>query len=301
MARDKRGVVLVLALIVTLILSTLLVSFYIQNINENSLARRSVNSLKAFWLAEAGIAQARKIRSSIPLNRDGSLFDSNHTYSARVNRIGSTNYYTITSEGISNGVSRIIEATVEVDIVSGTSSANFQHAIETTADQIITKGANVHINPSDWNDPNGPRVDSDFSFAQLFGISKEEMRSQANNLYTSSSFNPNNVSGITWVDVDSGTTLNITGSSSGEGILVINGNVKFAGTFQFEGIIYVIGKLTATGTFDQFGSLLVESTLEIDPVLSGAAQINYDEIAISSALSVLPGIVTGNTIVSWKE
>jgi len=192
-------------------------------------------------------------------------------------------------------VSRTITATVEVQYLS---SSNFQHAIETTSDQIIQRGARVHINPSDPNDPNGPLVNSDFSFSQLFGISKEEMRSIADHVYSSSTLDTGNINNITWIDVASGTTLNITGTASGTGILIINGDVKFAGTFQFHGIIYVIGKLTATGTFDQYGSLLVESTAEFDPILAGATTINYDETSITDALS---GMASDNAVVSWVE
>ncbi len=298
MAKKHRGVVLVLALIVLLVLSILSVSFFIQNINEGSLAKRSVDSMRAFWLAEAGVAQA--IKSNIPSSVSGYVLDTGHTYNAQVSRVGATDYYTVTSIGTVNlpsggSVSRTITATVEVQYLS---SSNFQHAIETTSDQIIQRGARVHINPSDPNDPNGPLVNSDFSFSQLFGISKEEMRSIADHVYSSSTLDTGNINNITWIDVASGTTLNITGTASGTGILIINGDVKFAGTFQFHGIIYVIGKLTATGTFDQYGSLLVESTAEFDPILAGATTINYDETSITDALS---GMASDNAVVSWVE
>jgi len=298
MVKNNKGIVLVLALIVTLVLSILSVSFYMQNINESKLARRSIDSMRAFWLAEAGIAQATK--NNTPSNASGYVADTNHTYNAFVTPVSGTNYYTVASTGTvtlpsGESLSRTITVTVEVQYLP---ASNFQRAIETTADAIITRGANVHIIPSDPEDPNGPRVNSDFSFSQLFGMSKEEMRAIADHLYTSSNFDPNNVNGITWVDVDSGSTLNVTGESTGSGILIVNGDVKFAGTVLFEGIIYVIGKLTATGTFDQYGSLLVESTLELDPVISGAATINYDADAITEALS---GMISGNAPVSWTE
>lgn len=298
MAKKNRGVVLILALLVTLVLSTIMVSFYIQNINENKLARGSVDSMRAFWLAEAGVAQS--IKTNVPAAISGFLLDSNHFYNVTVTPISGTNYYTVNSTGTVNlpsgeTVIRTITATVEVQFLP---ASNFQHAIETTADQIIQRGANVHINPSDPNDPHGPKVDSDFSFSQLFGMSKEEMRSMADHLYTSSSLDTGNINNITWIDVDSGTTLNIAGNTIGTGILVINGNAKLTGTMQFSGIIYVIGKFTSTGTFDQFGSLLAESTPELDPELRGAATINYDETSISNAAS---NIVIGNSVVSWKE
>lgn len=298
MAKNNRGVVLILALLVTLVLSIVSVSFYTQNINENKLARRSVDSMRAFWLAEAGIAKS--VTTNIPAAVNGFLSDSNHSYSVSVTPVSGTNYYTVNSTGTVNlpsgeSVSRTITTTVEVQYLAAT---NFQHAIETTADQIIQRGANVHINPSDPNDPHGPKVDSDFSFSQLFGMSKEEMRAMADHLYTSSNLDTGNINNITWIDVNSGSTLNIAGNTSGTGILVINGNAKLTGTMQFSGIIYIIGKFTSTGTFDQYGSLLAESTPELDPELRGAATVNYDEAAIANAAS---NIVTGNTVVSWKE
>jgi len=72
-----KGFVFIFSLLVTLILSLLLTSFYVQNINEGNLAKRSADSTRAFWLAEAGAANAYV---NFPGGASGALGGANYTY-----------------------------------------------------------------------------------------------------------------------------------------------------------------------------------------------------------------------------
>lgn len=287
---NKRGIVLIFSLLVMLVLATLLASFYFKSISENQLARRFMNSNRAFWLAEAGIA---KVRSEQGLSSaSGYIDNANYTYNAIVNHLTGI-YYTVVSTGTvaepsGQNISRTVSVTIKTGLVDVT---KFQYGIETTTD-LIVKGS-VDINPDDsWKE------DATLDFADLFGISKADMEANANHLYTPSNFGPP-VDGITWVDVPTGETLNVAGNLSGSGILVVNGDAHFSGTVDFYGIIYIIGELTMSGSVTINGSILAESSATVDTTLSGNVTINYSPSDIAQSLT--PVQFLNKEIVSWHE
>lgn len=280
---------LIFSLLVTLIFSLLLTSFYVQNINENNLARRFADSVRAFWLAEAGAANAYV---NFPGGASGALGGANYTYDAVVTPI-SGNYYTITSIGSVNraggtAITRVITASLKT---GSTDPAKFQYGIETTTELEI-KGS-VDINPNDSS-----KEFSTLDFSDLFGISKAQMQAGATHSYTADNFGAP-VTGITWVEVPSGETLNVSGDLSGSGVLVINGNAKFSGTVVFDGIIYVIGTLTMTGNVTTTGSILAESSTTVDTTITGNVTINYNTSEITTALGSVASL--NKQIVSWKS
>lgn len=284
-----KGFVLVFALLVTLILSLLLTSFYMQNINEGNLAKRFADSARAFWLAEAGLADAY---ANFPGSVSGSLGGSNYTYDAVVTPI-SGNYYTITSTGRVNRadgtvITRVITSSVKT---GSTDPAKFKYGIETTTELEI-KGS-VDINPS-----GSSKEFSTLDFSDIFGVTKAQMQAGATHSYTAATFAAP-VDGITWVDVPSGDTLNVSGNLSGSGVLVINGNAQFSGTVVFDGIIYIIGTLTMTGNVVTTGSVLAESSTTVDTTVTGNVTINYDVGEIATALGSVAAL--NKQIVSWKS
>jgi len=290
----RKGFVLVFSLLVTLIFSLLLTSFYTQNISENNLARRFADSTRAFWLAEAGIARAYAVSfpsgSSGPLGTPPSGYT--YEYDADINSV-SGNYYEIVSTGRvlrSDGVQieRTVTAYVRVGPIDPT---KFKYGIETTTD-LVTKGS-VSINPS-----NSFKEFSTLDFFDLFGVTKDQVRAGATHSYTPATFGAP-VDRITWVQVPSGDTLTIAGDLTGSGILVINGNTHFSGTVVFDGIIYVIGTLTMTGTVTTNGSVLAESSTTVDTTLKGNVTINYDIDKITAALGHIASL--NKQIVSWKS
>jgi len=286
----RKGAVMVLGLMVVLVLAALSASFYFRTISENNLARRNAESIRAFWLAEAGVAAA--IDNLPSLNTSGSIGGANHSYSAQATVVSGNLYNIISTGSVNLGSLGTITKTVNVNVETGTANPNnFPYAIETTTDLVI-KGS-VEINPSDKQ-----KEYSTLDFTALFGYSKSFIRSNATHLYTPANFG-DPVSGITWVDVPTGSSLNIAGNLVGSGILVISGDVQISGTVQFDGIIYVIGKLTMTGDVNTSGSVLAESSTTVDTTIKGNVTLNWDYDNINSALDNVR--MLSRHIVSWKE
>ncbi|MCX5709242.1 MAG: hypothetical protein NT088_00700 [Candidatus Omnitrophica bacterium] len=292
MVKNKKGIVLIFSLLATLGLSVLLVALYLSGISENQQAKLYANSTRAFWLAEAGIAT---VKANTGLNSaSGTLGDANCSYDvpAPVTVPGSTNYWVITSTGTVNlpngtSVNRTLSATVKT---GSADPLKFPYAIDTTTDLVI-KG-NVTVNGT------AKEEDNTINFDNMFGVSKAVMKTGASHLYTDTNFNTP-IDGITWVDVASGNTLNISGNLGGSGILVINGNSHFSGTVDFNGIIYVIGALTMTGTVTTNGSVVAESSATADTTLKGTVNINFDFEQIQGALTNVQFL--SKQIVAWRE
>ncbi|TRZ96161.1 hypothetical protein D4R78_01530 [bacterium] len=288
---NKKGVILVFTLMVLLILAILMVSFFLKSISEARLANRFVNSTRAFWLAEAGIAEAK---NRIPvLSSSGYIGEANYTFNAQSQLITS-GYYSILSTGtvtLPNGevISRQLNAIVKTGQAD---PAKFKYAIETTTTLVI-KGRSVDINPD-----NSYKQNSALDFTDLFGYTKTDVKNNATHLYTPSSFT-SPVDGITWVEVPSGQTFTLSGNLAGGGVLVVSGNTHLSGTVDFNGIIYVIGELTITGSVVINGSVLAESSADVDTELKGNVTLNYNIPQITDALTNLGALE--KDIVSWNE
>lgn len=292
---NNRSVVLVYSLLVTTVLSILLGSLFLGSINENLQANQYVNSLRAFWLAEAGIAT---VKANPGLNAAGpeALGGSNYTFSvASPQAVPGTNntYWIISSTGtVSLPGGSPVEKTLTTTIkTAGLDSSKFPYAIDTTA-ELEVKGNAVTI------DGTFKEEDNTINFNNMFGVSKTTMKADATHLYTDSNFSAP-VDGITWVDVSSGNTLDIAGNLTGSGVLVINGNARISGTVNFSGIIYVIGTLTMTGNVTTDGSIVAESSAEADTTLTGHVTVNFDLPAIESALANVQFL--NKQIVAWQE
>lgn len=301
---NKRGIALIFSFLVVLVLSILMSSLFLRSINENNLVRRYVNSVRAFWVAEAGIAQAIKNLPNSPTN--GNLgnysYETTTTYRTTIN---SCDYYDITSTGIvalpSGGD---IRRTVNVVAKRGpVDTVKFQYGIAAANDLCFGGPGSCNRSPEDFLDPDicnehtcWNEFDTTINFTDLFGYQQSEVEQIATH-YTDTTF-PDAVNGIIWVDVPSGSTLMVTGSQAGSGVLIINGDVQFGGAYQFNGIIYVLGTLKALGNFDLYGSIIVASTAGVDRI-DGNPTFHYGQTDISSALQQLSNNFVD--IVSWKE
>jgi Tfp pilus assembly protein PilX len=297
--RNKRGIAFVFAFVMILVLLVLSSSFYLRNITDAGLIRRFTESTRAFWLAEAGIAEGLRHLSSA--SNSGSLDSTdgcprgyNCLYTSTQSQVsaGSKYYYV-------NATGRVLTAagqnfTREISVVANTDNINasrFRYAIETTSNLTIKGGVGIH--PS-----NSSKTLSTLVFADLFEYSKAEVKSYANHLYSNSNFTAP-VDNITWVDVAPGSTLVIAGNLAGSGLLVISGDTRISGTVDFSGIIYVIGNLTMTGTVETQGSVLAESSTTVDTELKGTVDIFYNSTAINMSLQNLNFI--SPEVVSWQE
>jgi hypothetical protein len=91
------------------------------------------------------------------------------------------------------------------------------------------------------------------------------------------------------IDADSG-EVDLQGDH-GQGILVvINGNIKISGRFQFKGVILVEGSLDITGTVDIEGAVVAFNTITVgnnandaQDLATGTLNITYDPCAINRA------------------
>jgi len=290
---NKRGVIIIFALLSTLVLSTFFGALYVNSMGEKQQSDRQINSMRAFWLAEAGLAT---VKANPGLNSaSGTLGGTSYAYNVPTPQAiaGTGNvYWLVTSTGtvtLPNGSS--ISRTLEATIKTGTADATkFPHAVDTTTDLVI-KGS-VEINGTTQEN------DNTINFDNMFGISKATMQAGATHLYTDSNFTAP-VDGITWVDVASGNELTISGTLSGSGILVVNGNVHISGTVNFDGIIYVVGTLTMTGTVTATGSIVAESSATADTTVKGNVTITHDTTQVAAALTNVQ--LLSKQLVAWQE
>ncbi len=303
---NKHGIALVFAFLVSLVLFILLGSFFIKSINENNLVKRYINSTHAFWAAEAGVAQAK---INLPNSTQGTVGGySYQTTSVYRTTINNRDYYDITSTGMVNlpgggQITRTLNAVAETGPID---ESKFIYAID--AANTLCFGGNCSKQPEKYLDPtvcNGHtcwnQLDTAMNFTDLFGCDLSAVKSRAikNNTYYKDTI-PDIISGITWVDVTPGSTLMVTGSGTGTGILIVNGNVHFGGKYLFNGIIYTTGTLDipGAGTFDSYGSILIASTGGVDDI-NGNPTLHWSPSDIRDALKQIALITV--RIVSWKE
>jgi Tfp pilus assembly protein PilX len=297
--KNKRGIAFVFAFVMIMVLLVLSSSFYLRNVSDANLIRRSTESMRAFWLAEAGVAEGLQSLTSSSLS--GSLTSSQgcpagysclYTSTQSPVSAGSTYYQVNASGTVTTAAGQSF--TRVISVVANTNDINaskFPYAIETTSNLTI-KGS-VSINPS-----NSSKTLSILNFANLFEYSKTEVKSFADHLYSNANFTAP-VDNITWVDVIPGSTLTIAGNLVGSGLMVISGDTHISGTVNFTGIIYVIGNLTITGTVDTHGSVLAESSTTVDTTIKGNVDLTYNATAINAALANLNFV--SPEVVSWRE
>jgi len=293
----RKSVALIMTIFIMVTLLILAGSFLSKAINENVLTTRYINSVRAFWLAEAGISEAvRNLPSSVARCIAGDACPGGYTccYAANAALMaGSSTYYQITATGsIATGGATINRTIHSVVRVNPPNPSNFQHAIETTGN-LITKGNAYTIN--------GTRNElAALNFANLFEYSKDNVEAYAASCSTRYVDTiPAAISGVTWIEVSGMSKITIAGNLTGSGILIIEGNIHFAGTVDFDGIVYVVGTLRMSGTPTINGTILAESGVGIDTTISGHVTINYDTTAIANALQRLQFLSPER--ISWRE
>jgi hypothetical protein len=94
---------------------------------------------------------------------------------------------------------------------------------------------------------------------------------------------------IIHIKVPSGDSpFQINANSTGQGILLVEGNLHLNGDFDWAGPIYVKGRFTNNGGTGVFGSVTSEgaeiTTVDDEQVVSGNALITYSSCALSKAI-----------------
>lgn len=285
---NRRGIALIISYMVIGVLAVLGVALVGRSISERYSTQRYVNSTKAFWLAEAGIARAIKDFSDSPLS--GYLEDTNNTYDTQTSLVeGFTDRYRIISTGtVTLSTGGTITRTIQV-IVQEPQPGDIDNAVTSTGDIVV--GGAATINPEGSEAPF-----SVFSFEETFGMSESKLRAQADHFYLDPDNNVLPVDGITWIELSAGDELVISQNSwDGSGILVVNGDLKITGG-SFNGILWVNGGLeVSSGNPDIFGAIFVNCGEE-DTVVLGNAEITHDPDVIEGALSSMSPFV-----LSWSE
>ncbi|MDO8602711.1 MAG: hypothetical protein Q7O04_02550 [Candidatus Omnitrophota bacterium] len=289
---DNKGFVLITAYMVIAVLVIFATSFSSRTIGEKRVADKERDTVQALWLAEAGVDRAIAEFSSTPLS--GTVGDG--AYSTQTTELISTRYLISSTGGVPNTAVNPNNAIRKVSVIvelplNPASSGDITSAITASGDVEVRGGAVV----------NGP-IDEEtvFNFEEVFGISKEAMRSGATHYYSDPANNITPVDHTTWVDINTATEMKVSDSGwTGNGILVVDGDMTITGG-HFSGIIWVIGTLRVSGNPIIDGAIFVESGAEVDTTLTGNPTVSYDSGAISNAFNFIPSTSTPS-IVSWKE
>jgi len=332
---DKRGVALIFTFFVVIVLSILLVGFFLKSVNENRMVIRHINSMQAFWVAEAGIAQAIADLPTqhypSPLTQTLGTPPNKFNYSVTSNWISSRidpitgdtiNIYQLDARGsvTNTDITRDIQTFVSFTppTIGGFNSAiEVKNTLKILGAAIISGGPK----PPYWTDAENhedltfAKDKSSFNFQQRFDIAPEEVKAYARSkghyfedpnpsLPQYAITNPladNMADAIYWVKItDSKKQLQIpkTGWQGNNVILIVEGNCDVEGG-TFSGILWVMGELKIAGNTDINGAVLSEDTTDITSV-TGKPDLYYDPVAISKAGGLMGDLGT-RAIVAWRE
>lgn len=294
MKKNNKGFVLITAYMAVTVLVIFTVAFSARSIGEKIAADKEKDAIQALWLAEAGLDRAIAELPNTPLS--GSL-GTGLVYSTGTAALTSSRYLINSTGGVPglntgdpNNTIRKISAVVEMPL-SPASPGDIT--------SVITANGNVEVKGS--TEVNGDVEENmAFSFEDVFGVSREAMKSGATHYYIDPANNITPVDRVTWVDINSAADMGITETGwSGSGILIVDGDLTITGG-HFSGIIWVIGALRVSGNPIIDGTVFVESGAEFETTLTGNPTVSYDSDAISNAFGFIPS-ASAPYIVSWKE
>jgi len=186
---NKRGVILVACYMVIVVLTIMGVGFISRSVSGKNLAQRYVDSARAFWLSEAGIARAlNQLRSDYYVSGEdlwsGVLIQG--SYSVDVDILGEMRKVTARSTVPATGQIRA-QHVIEAMISSGTPDNFYDHAVYSAGDvdfkgnsyiidgDVLYAGDSYIQNPGNINgvvteDPLASPL-ARFDFEELLGIS----------------------------------------------------------------------------------------------------------------------------------
>ena len=304
---NKRGIALLLGLMVVLILSILFDAFFSRSISEHNLVRRYVSSTQAFWSAEEGAAEA-----IAQLSNEISLGNSSFRYQTTTQNVYSdanSTIYKITSIGraIDTPIDRKIETYVRYSPYQ--TPTDFNYAIEVNGP--LTLHGSYDILPNDQLDEYYCKEEAGISFASRFGFSSEELKNLAisqGHYYEDPASplpnfpEPSEPRQITWIKItDPDDQLKIPSSGWwGSGILVVEGETDIEGG-TFDGILWVIGKLTITGSPTLSGTVISECQVDVTTRIAGNPKLEWNSTKISNVLEDLLDPFADRTPLSWRE
>jgi hypothetical protein len=320
---NKKGAILIFTLMVVMVLGILLIGFFTAVISENRLVRDYVDGIRAFWLAEAGIARAIDY---LPNKLNTTEYIGNYNYTVKVDElspliISGNNttvtyyFYNITSTGYAGSNSRKLNTVVRRKTELNATSNSFPYSLESTVNIDVRGSVDITGDNGCQNctgggcgciEPQCCRENSTLNFPALFGVSKEYLESYAESIgkkYTPGNL-PSEISGLNWVEgnLTIASSNNLRTAENQTAILIVEGNARFSGNINFDGIIYIIGELTITGTVDINGAVLAESKAETETDVRGNVLLNRNGTIIQTALNTaIPANETERTVICWRE
>lgn len=315
---NKRGIVLILVFTVILVLSILGTAIVSKSVSESRISNRYTQSAQAFWLAEAGVAQALT-----QLKNDFNNLNSIAPTLLGQGQYGQYSVDTIVVEGSNRRITahgfvpsaaapraeRKINVLVQNSGGSNPSNPGLiTYAIETSGTLKIT--GSVDIKPS-----GSSHAGSDLTFEQVFGMTLEQVRAIAvsaqasgtGHVYTNPDANQQPVNGITWVDLSGSNKYKISSDWSGSGLLIVdsNGNdiaLDISGAWNFTGVIWVTGRVKISGTPYITGSIFARSSIDTESSLTGNATVEFNSAEVADAFGLLgEGGTGGLEVLSWQE
>lgn len=304
---SKRGIVLLLGLIVIVVLAILGGVFFKRSITDSHDVRRHASSSQAIWNAEQGLSRAvAALPSTAAIVDPGGAFQTNIAVAASdavstTFRITSTGQVTVTGAPIV----RNIEAFIQYFPFQG--SGNFDNAIEVNNNLSISGSVSILPNITYAKDF------ANVSFSDKFKVSTSDMRAFAmsQGTYYEDPGSPlpdfGQLSGpgqVTWVKITDPTQyLQIPKNNwEGKGILIVEGNARIEGSKSpegFEGIVWVTGICDIRGNVDLTGTVISETTADVTQ-LAGTPVLTWNMTAINNALSLL-GPLAQRARLSWRE
>ncbi|MCM8786682.1 MAG: hypothetical protein NC935_01355 [Candidatus Omnitrophica bacterium] len=316
---EKRGFTLIFIIFVVVVLGILSLAMLSRSIWEANVAKKNLDSVKAFWLAEAGISKAIEQLHN----------DFNDTAPINITRLGEGGYNaslevldnqnrTVEARGFIPFYNPTINRLIQVNVrkYQDVPSNFYDNAIYSAGD-IFLKGSSYTVNGNvtyalnitgDTSNINGTisynssiRPLVHFNFDQLKNISI----SQGNYNLTSdnfpSSFWYNETAGIPNVIFLEG-NLVLKGNQQVGGFYVVGGEVvcdaTLAGTVGVEGAIYTLGNFTIKG--GGAGLNIVGGVWAGEKaILDGNAKVFYNSTYMHAIDNL--DVDTDVQITSWKE
>jgi hypothetical protein len=328
---NKRSFALIFSVLIIAALIITGVAFFSRSFSERDLVQTNIHSTRAFWLAEAGIAQAiNSFDPGQPFPQGIGPTTLGAPGVAYPTTVGQTFQATILDESpVGSGIhniqslgtvtlpppgARTIQRRIQVDVLR----PNFVIPGEVvTTDGPVSIGGSADIlpiTPDTDGDGLPDIVKGNVDFTGLFeiifgGLTREQVKAQADYIYLDPDNNVLPVEGITWIDMPPGEELVISDNDwYGEGILIIHsigdpgdplGELKFTGG-EFRGILWVDGamKWPVAGNARLFGTMFVECGDTENTGFLGNCQITYSGADINNAFGQFgPTIISG----TWQE
>lgn len=297
-ANRSEGFTVVIVLIIASVIIMTIAAVMPQAYRSNLMAKKHADSMRAFYAAESAANLAfmdyndDEIFNTVAEGTWNAVTVGTETFAYyQVSAIDTTDpsnpLVTVTGSSpgtAANDAKRYITLSLTPSITPNPGSVT--NAIEAGGD--VDVGGSAEVNGE-------IEEDSDFTFEDIFGVSKEYMKANLATVITDPGNNYTPVSGITWFDLEDKSDVKMTSMQwEGSGIMVVEGDLKLTGG-TFNGIIYVTGDLDVAGNVNIAGAIFVEGDANIG--LTGNPTITYDSGVVGSVLSGLSQEASSY----WKE